>query len=120
MSRARELAMVVAQARQDILNRDTVRQCRSIYQAIMEQAERGAKLGAYHICGHVVLDPNEKYDVSTTINQMLLKLQLEEFEEVQVFGPNVDGEDKYIDFDFNIPEYNALEAAPLKVTYNEG
>lgn len=107
MSRARELAVVVSTARRDILNRETIRQCRMIYQAIMEQAEQGAKLGAYNITGHVGLDPNEQYDVTTISNQLKLKLMLEEFDDVAVsIVAEHDCEDDGVTlhFCFTIPE----------------
>jgi predicted ATP-grasp superfamily ATP-dependent carboligase len=101
MSRARELAVVVSVARRDILNRETIRQCRMMYQAIMEQAEQGAKLGAYNITGRVDLDPNERYDTTTITNQLKLKLMLEEFDDVAVVIPE---HESFIHFCFTIPE----------------
>lgn len=111
MSKARELALVVAKARQEILNRETVRQCRKLYEAIMEQASKGASLGAYVINGQVETDPSEKYDFGTITNQMQLKLEMEEFENVKVFlvmDPTYDGhsmeEHALFGFSFTIPE----------------
>jgi hypothetical protein len=103
MSKARELAVVVANARRDILNRETIRQCRMIYAAIMEQTEKGAKLGCYSVNGRVELDLSEKYDTVTILNQLQLKLELEDFEDVSVSTDNSGGTLSLV-FYFSIPE----------------
>jgi hypothetical protein len=106
MSQATELGLIVATARRDILNRETIRHCKMIYDAIMTQAMKGARLGCYTINGNVELDPNVKYDLVTIVNQLQLKLELEEFGNVlmavktlEIF-PSV----TVIDFSFEIPE----------------
>lgn len=114
MSKARELAVVVANARRDILNRETIRQCRLIYSSIMEQTEKGAKLGCYLIQGRVELDQSEKYDTVTILNQLQLKLELEEFEDVSVSTDTPEGALVLV-FYFSIPEVELPEPQQINL-----